>query len=389
MRIGLITGEYPPDQGGVGDYTLQLSRALAAGGHGVDVLTERTGSGQTKPGEADARVHRAVRGWGWRCWQDVMRLSLALGCDIVNVQYQTAAYGMHPAINLLPWRFRQRHGPPVVVTFHDLKVPYLFPKAGALRWQAVLSLARWASGVIVTTREDEARLAGSGLRIEHCVRIPIGSNIAPQLPAAYDRTAWRWRWGVGPDSPLLGYFGFLNEQKGGRSWWRRWPPWSHEAKMPTFCWLAGGWAARTQPTQPTQREVDRLIADRGLAGRVHRTGFVSASEVSACLMAVDICVLPYREGASLRHGSLHACLAHGRPIVTTHSPGGDPDLRDGIQLLLVPPGDTDALAAAAERVWQDPVLRARLGAGARALAGEFTWDRIAARTVDFFLEVLA
>ena len=25
MRIGLITGEYPPDQGGVGDYTRELA----------------------------------------------------------------------------------------------------------------------------------------------------------------------------------------------------------------------------------------------------------------------------------------------------------------------------------------------------------------------------
>ena len=38
---------------------------------------------------------------------------------------------------------------------------------------------------------------------------------------------------------------------------------------------------------------------------------------SASLAAVDVCVLPYRDGVSLRHGSLHACLGHGRAIVAT------------------------------------------------------------------------
>ena len=39
MRIGLITGEYPPQQGGVGDFTRELARALIAAGHEAQVIT--------------------------------------------------------------------------------------------------------------------------------------------------------------------------------------------------------------------------------------------------------------------------------------------------------------------------------------------------------------
>jgi len=39
MHIGLVTGEYPPDQGGVGDFTSQLGRVLAELGHRVHVIT--------------------------------------------------------------------------------------------------------------------------------------------------------------------------------------------------------------------------------------------------------------------------------------------------------------------------------------------------------------
>ncbi len=67
-------------------------------------------------------------------------------------------------------------------------------------------------------------------------------------------------------------------------------------------------------------------------------------EVSANLLAADCAVLPYREGASLRHGSLMAALAHGLPIVSTTLTGCPaeamkqfPMLEHGENALLTPP----------------------------------------------------
>ena len=170
MRIGLITGEFPPDQGGVGDFTLRLGEALSALDHEVYVLTgirntQHAARSTQHATRSTLTVHRVIPDWGWGCWRRLLALARELSLDLLNVQYQAAAYGMHPAINLLPWRLRWRGRPPVVVTFHDLRVPYLFPKAGPLRWQAILALARWADGVIVTNREDELRIANCELRI--------------------------------------------------------------------------------------------------------------------------------------------------------------------------------------------------------------------------------
>jgi len=164
MRIGLVTGEYPPDQGGVGDFTRELGRTLAALGHEVHVLTSAPSQTfhvsrltfhvsrftshvpRLAPHESPI-VHRRVHGWGWGCWRQVLALAQELGLHVLDVQYQAAAYRMHPAINFVP---RRRDRPPVVVTFHDLKVPYLFPKAGPLRWRVVHMLARWVDRIIVT-----------------------------------------------------------------------------------------------------------------------------------------------------------------------------------------------------------------------------------------------
>ncbi|HHH40691.1 MAG TPA: glycosyl transferase family 1, partial [Chloroflexi bacterium] len=100
MRIGLVTGEYPPDQGGVGDFTHRLGEALAALGHEVHVLTDirNTQYAISFP----LTVHRVVPGWGWGCWQRLLALARELSLDVLNVQYQAAAYGMHPAINFVP-----------------------------------------------------------------------------------------------------------------------------------------------------------------------------------------------------------------------------------------------------------------------------------------------
>jgi len=385
MRVGLVTGEYPPDQGGVGDFTRELGRALAALGHEAHVLT--SASRITHHASPNAViVHRSIHGWGWRCWRDIFHLDDALHFNVLNVQYQAAAYRMHPAINLLPWRLRRRRKPPVVVvTFHDLKVPYLFPKAGPLRWQVILALARWADGVIVTNREDELRIANCELRIPNLVRIPIGSNIALCLPDGYDRDVWRVRWGLRPDDLLLGYFGFLNERKGGEDLIETLAALVAQG-LAAHLLLIGGRVGSSDPTNRAYAEqVDRLIVERGLAARVHRTGFVSPEEVSASLMAVDVCVLPYRDGVSLRHGSLHACLAHGRPIVTTYPAVETPELRDGENVLLVPAQDVEALADGVARLWwAGSAARQRLEQGAATLAREFTWKRIAERTLAFY-----
>ncbi len=378
MRIGLVTGEFPPDEGGVGDFTLRLAEALAALGHNVHIITGLPRSpAPCALLPATCTVHRVVPSWRWGGWREVLRVAREERLDVLDLQYQAAAYGMHPAVHFLP---RPSVRPPVVVTFHDLRVPYLFPKAGPLRWQAIRMLARRADGVIVTNREDYLRLEGE-IPPDRLALIPIGSNIPPEPPPGYDRAAERARWGVGPDDLLLGYFGFLNESKGGEELIRALAL-LVEWGIPAHLLMVGGQVGTSDPTNRAYAAfIDGLIAERGLRERVHRTGYTDPQAVSAGLLATDVCVLPYRDGVSFRRGTLHACLAHGRAVVTTHPAVPLPEVRDGENMVLVPPRDPQALAEAVRRLWRNPALRARLEAGARALAADFSWDRIARRTV--------
>jgi glycosyltransferase involved in cell wall biosynthesis len=83
-------------------------------------------------------------------------------------------------------------------------------------------------------------------------------------------------------------------------------------------------------------------------------------------------------------------MAAGRALVAT-AVGGIPEaVRDGVEALLVPPGDPAALGAALERLATDGELRRRLGESARRRFLErYTVEPMAAAYRDLYRDVLA
>ena len=386
MNILFVSGEFPPMQGGVGDYTRELGLALRDLGNEVHVAT----STRARPVDG-LTVHPVVERWNWGCWSTLLDLVRRHQPDVVHVQYQAAAYAMHPAINLWPRRLRLlgTDRPRSLVTFHDLKVPYLFPKAGPLRRWVVNELARQSDAAITTNQEDCEQLARD-LGREPAL-IPIGSNIAPRLPADFDRDAWRARWGAAPGDLLLCFFGFINDKKGVDTLLHALASGPlHSAHHPELVegpllLFIGGQTGASDPTNVAYlARIQALIVELGLQDRVRWTGYLPDEEVSACFAAADLCVLPFRDGVSLLHGTLHAALAHGAAIITTEPRIPLPELAPGENVYLVPREDAEALAAAIRHLAARPELCKALRAGARALAESFRWDRIAAATLDLY-----
>ncbi|MFC2015303.1 glycosyltransferase family 4 protein [Chloroflexota bacterium] len=382
MRVLFVTGEFPPMEGGVGDYTREIGLALRDLGCQVHVLS----SDQAGP-VPGLTVYPSIDRWNWSSWGAILDQIHEDLPDVVHTQYQAAAYAMHPAINLLPWRL-QRLGddrPRSVVTFHDLKVPYLFPKAGLLRRWVVNELARRSDAAITTNREDFNSLE-RGLDKAPAL-IPIGSNIAPQVPAGYDRDAWRARWGVGPEDLLLCFFGFVNDRKGVETLLHALEllaSGSHNSAGVRLLFI-GGQTGASDPTNVAYlAKIQSLIVDLGLEDRVLWTGYVPADQVTASFKSSDLCVLPYRDGVSFLHGTFHAALAHGLPILTSEPRVSLPELVDGTNVALVPAEQPRALAEAITALAANVELRLTLATGAQALSKLFTWDRIAAATLDLY-----
>lgn len=125
----------------------------------------------------------------------------------------------------------------------------------------------------------------------------------------------------------------------------------------------------------------------GLDGRIVWAGPKAQDEVVATLRAADLFVLPSKEaGDGDRDGLPNVVMeaaSQGLPIVATDFAGIPEFVRDGVEGLLVPPGDVAALAVALGELAGAPEKRAVLGHAAYArLTGAFSaqagLDRVAA-----------
>ncbi len=249
-------------------------------------------------------------------------------------------------------------------------------------------LARHSNAVIVTNAEDRARLTNLQPSISDVHVIPIGSNIDPKSAGQFDREVERARWDIQPDGFILGYFGFLNLSKGGSDLMQALKVLS-ERGFPVKLLLIGG---RTGSSDPTNAEyaaqVERLIDSLELKNHIIATGYLDPAAVSRALLICDIMILPYVDGASLRRGSLLAAIAHGRAIVTTEPRSPIEGLKHEESIMYVKSNNPSGLADAVQRILIDANLRAHLQAQIGEAAQLYTWDRIAAQTIEVFEQVV-
>jgi glycosyltransferase involved in cell wall biosynthesis len=370
MRIGIITGEYPPLQGGVAAFSDILAHRLQKLGHDIFVFSDS----RTKQQSDLVLVTTFDESWGYtalraiQSWIDENRL------DIVNLQFQTAAYNMSPWIHFYPQFIKV----PFVTTFHDLRFPYLFPKAGFLRDWIVMHLAKVSNRIIVTNHEDFARIED----LPFASLIPIGSNILSETNI--NRSEWRKKMGVSDSDFLIAHFGFINHSKGVDTLLKAQASFNDTVKLV----MIGGRTGTADPTNAAYAEsIDRLIIELGLENRVTWTGFVNDNEVSAYLAATDAVVMPFRDGASFRRSSLMAAIHHACAIISTTSRVEIPEFENE-RILLVSPDDNQALAEAINRLKESPELCDTLRKNVQELRHYFDWDVIATDTLRIFEQAL-
>jgi len=124
----------------------------------------------------------------------------------------------------------------------------------------------------------------------------------------------------------------------------------------------------------------------GIRG-VHFVGYVPEAEKPRYFRSCDVFCAPSTGNESFGIVLLEA-MASGRPVVASNIPGYRSVLTDGREGLLVERGDVSGLASALIRLLRDPDLRARMSAQGRETARCFAWERIAARVLDYYNELI-
>ncbi len=130
-------------------------------------------------------------------------------------------------------------------------------------------------------------------------------------------------------------------------------------------------------------EIEPWLREFGGAS-VKLAGFVP--KVEECYRAASVHVFPSScEGSAKATYEAAAC---GLPQITTRESGDV--VQDGVNGLVIPAENPDAIAAALEQLYNDPDLRARLGAAGRErMVSQFTWEHFGTRLLEAYGATLA
>ena len=131
---------------------------------------------------------------------------------------------------------------------------------------------------------------------------------------------------------------------------------------------------------PEERKLKRYTETLGIKKDVHFLGYVRDEvELSRLYQDSDVFILPsYTEGVPK---VILEAMANGLPVVAT-SVGGIPEIiQDGLNGLLVPSGDAEAICDSVYRLLKDEELRMRMRESAIETGRKYTLERQTAEIV--------
>lgn len=305
----IITGEYPPQAGGVSDYTWLVANGLASTDNTVHVWAPECGLPGSSGGGVE--VHR-LRGHFGPCALVAMARAIRASpaCSVL-VQYVPHAYGFK-AMNLqfCLWLNSIRHAD-LTVMFHEVAFPvsaaqpFRHNVLGAVTRLMARLVSRSAARIMVASERWQAMLSRLGATAP-ISWVPVPSNIPVIVDAA--ATA-RWRQSCATAGGLLvGHFANYCDYSVTRLS-EVVPPLLEQQRHVSFLLLGAN----------SDELCGRLLkVNSHLARRVHASGPLAAPDLSGALAACDLMVQPYPDGVSTRRSSTSALLAHGSAIVTTN-----------------------------------------------------------------------
>src|SRR5215208_2478136 len=362
--------------GGMQNHTAELTRALDRRGVVQKVLTTRPPTAPRFQRLGDhARVIRL--GFPVRRFRQlyapqaaILVPILAIRADVVHVHL-----GEDLAVIPLGAAAARLHHLPLVLTVHtslrhtlavsDLRLAILKALGGPIE--------RWgehsADAVLVITPRLRRLLLSDDVEEDRVHLLPPGVN--PSLFEGPFEDPF-----VGIEKPRVLFVGRLAPQKGVGTLVAA----AGLLKNPSAQVLLVG-------DGPERKALECEAKRIGVGDRLHFVGFVAHERVSAVLAHADLLVLPslYEELGTVLLEAMQA----GLPIVASKT-GGIPDvIENGVNGLLVPPGDPEALAHAIDRLLVDRDLACRLSEGAQEQGKDYDWEVLAERVLAVYRGVTA
>jgi glycosyltransferase involved in cell wall biosynthesis len=355
-----LTAEYPPDPGGVADYTHLLATALAASSQAVHVWVPSTRPDTQREGGVVIHPLPGLGPGGLKKLEQGLRK--LPGPRRLFVQYVPTALGLR-GMNVPLIRWLSETHDEVWVQFHEVALgwkwrrkPHLHLTHAVQLWMAS-ALARRADRIFISVEGWRRLLGADGPR---ATWLPIPSNIPTALSDLAIEAAKRE---LGPGL-WLGHFGTYGSL-------------ITRDLMPALSTIA----ARNGELRILLlgRGAVQFAKRLGLGARVRADEGLPGEAVAARLAACDLLLQPFPDGISARRTSAMAGLALGVPLVSTDGHLTDSIWRSGDAVALAPAGRPEELAELCLDLLGKPGRRRELGErGAALYAERFSMERTCA-----------
>jgi len=141
--------------------------------------------------------------------------------------------------------------------------------------------------------------------------------------------------------------------------------------------------ARLTVIGATREDVLRYLANPETMSRIDARGRVSHDELWQSLHEADLLCAPSLAGESFGM-VLTEAFAAGTPAIASAIAGYSDVVTDGVDGVLVPPGDPQRLAEELQRAHHEPARLAAMGEAARESAQRYAWPRVADRVTEVY-----
>ncbi len=136
---------------------------------------------------------------------------------------------------------------------------------------------------------------------------------------------------------------------------------------------------------PTPEELSPLLLD---TRQVRMLGRIDDEAKHEEIRAADLLVAPSLRGESFGL-VLTEAFTVGTPVVASNIPGYRDVLRDGVDGVLVPPGDAQALAETLRDLYDQPERRLEMARAAAQGVERFAWPRVSAQIMEAYEDAIA
>ncbi len=272
-------------------------------------------------------------------------------------------------------------GIPLVISMHGSDVS-MAERNVLFRWLARLIFAHTRAAT-ACSGDLHRRALALGADAQTTVVLPYGVTVSSFAPEHADRYWVAQRFSVTEDSPLMVAVGRFVHKKGFAVLIQAMA--RIRAQFPTVRLVLAGYGDLADAYRSS-------IEDLGIGDSVSLPGQLSRDDVARLIASADIYCVPSVHDESGNVDGLPNTLLEGMSAgtaIVASSIAGIPDvLSDGVDALLVPAGDVDALADACIRLLADAPLRTALGIAARqrVLRG-LTWPAMTETLVNMYAKV--